>query len=421
MRRQLVAVTLAVTTMVITAFALPLGATVARLADNLAAQEAEDVAEQLARAVGSLLRAPDVETLERFVGPDGPTLRAVHLPDEVIGSYIDHEDLAASLELAWAGEGVSAADGGSHLALIPVFTSTSTPAAIAVASVPRGTSTRSVWAAWAVLGALSLAMIGLAALLADRLGRRLVRPVEALAHGARLLATGDLEATVPVEGPPEIRDVAHGFNRLGRRIRDLLQDEREVIADLSHRLRTPLTALRLELEGRAASAIVDELAATVDDIISEAREPHHRHLSSQVDLAALVRSRVEFWGALAEEEKRAVSLRLESSPTEVEINQRAYAAAFDALLENVFAHTPPGTPYAVALEALGDTVVLTVEDGGPGLPDGVDVLSRGSSSVGSTGLGLDICLRLARSNGGTFDIIASSLGGAGFRLAVPRG
>ncbi len=405
--------------MVVIAFALPLGVTVARLADNLAAQEAEDVAEQLARAVGALLQADDTEALGRFVGPDQATRRAVYLRDGTVGSTLTHDDLAALLDVAWGGQGISATDGAGHLALMPVFTTETTPIAIAAVTVPRGTSTRSVWAAWAVLGALSLSMIGLSALLADRLGRRLVRPVENLAEGARRLAAGDLDTTVPVEGPTEIRDVAQGFNRLGSRIRDLLQDEREAIADLSHRLRTPLTALRLEMEGRGAAVIVDELTATVDDIINEAREPHRRHLSSQVDVVALVRTRAAFWGALAEEEGRPFQADVVPGSLVIEVNSKAYGAAIDALIGNVFSHTAPGTAYAVRLSADGSSAVLRVEDGGAGLPADQDVLQRGSSPAGSTGLGLDICVRLALTHRGSFQVVASSLGGAGFELTLP--
>ncbi len=419
MRRQLVTVALAVTTMVVIAFALPLGVTVARLADNLAAQEAEDAAGQLARAVGTLLQDRDVESLGRFVGDDGIALRAVYLLDDVVGEPIEHASISESLESAWSGQGVTATDAHSHLALFPVFTDQPTPVAIAAAAVPRATSTGPVRIAWAILVGLSLAMVGLAVFLADRLGRQLVRPVEALAEGARRLAAGDLDTTVPIEGPPEVRETAAVFNRLGQRIRDLLQDERESIADLSHRLRTPLTALRLEMDGRAAASIVDELAASVDDIIHEARAPQRRHLSSRVDVADLIRRRTAFWGALAEDEGRDVQLDLLPGESIIEVNPTEYGAAFDALVENVFSHTPPGTPYRVTLRHVAQTSTLVVEDGGPGIGVGHDVLARGSSTVGSTGLGLDICVRLARVNGGSFDIVPSSLGGAGFRLELP--
>ena len=83
---------------------------------------------------------------------------------------------------------------------------------------------------------------------ADQLARSLVRPLAALARASDRLAGGDLSARAMVAGPPEVRRAGSGLNRLAVRIGDLLAHERETVADLSHRLRTPLTALRIDAE-----------------------------------------------------------------------------------------------------------------------------------------------------------------------------
>ena len=83
---------------------------------------------------------------------------------------------------------------------------------------------------------------------ADRVARGVVRPVADLAHTAERLGAGDLDARVEPAGPPEIVEVGHTLNRLAGRIVELLAAERELVADLSHRLRTPITALRLDAE-----------------------------------------------------------------------------------------------------------------------------------------------------------------------------
>ena len=93
-------------------------------------------------------------------------------------------------------------------------------------------------------------------------------------------------------------------------------------------------------------------------------------------------------------------------------------AALDALLENVFTHTPDGTALRVTVEAGvdgGGTVV--VEDAGPGLPS-LAPEPRGRSAAGSTGLGLDIARRAAQSGGGALHLAASELGGAQVRLTL---
>ena len=98
---------------------------------------------------------------------------------------------------------------------------------------------------------------------------------------AEHLASGDLTARAPVDGPPEIQQVSDGLNRLATRIGELLAHERETLADLSHRLRTPLTALRIDAESLSADeevmarviGDVDALTRTVNEIIAEARRP----------------------------------------------------------------------------------------------------------------------------------------------------
>ena len=77
---------------------------------------------------------------------------------------------------------------------------------------------------------------------------RSTRPIAELARVSQRLADGDLEARADPAGPPEVREVAGSLNYLAGRIRELIWQERETFADLSHRLRTPLTALRLEAE-----------------------------------------------------------------------------------------------------------------------------------------------------------------------------
>ena len=114
--------------------------------------------------------------------------------------------------------------------------------------------------------------------MADQLARSLVRPLTALARASDRLAAGDLSARAAVAGPPEVRRAGAGLNRLAVRIGELLAHERETVADLSHRLRTPLTALRIDAESLRDGAEMERLLADVDsvertvsEIIREAR------------------------------------------------------------------------------------------------------------------------------------------------------
>jgi signal transduction histidine kinase len=116
-----------------------------------------------------------------------------------------------------------------------------------------------------------------------------------------------------------------------------------------------------------------------------------------------VRERVAFWSVLAEDTGREVRLDLVDGPLPVPVAAEDLAAAVEALLGNVFAHTPDGTPFAVSLRQDG---VLSIADEGPGLPAGAG--ERGESTAGSTGLGLDI----ARRAGHTLRLSTSHTGGA---------
>jgi signal transduction histidine kinase len=278
--------------------------------------------------------------------------------------------------------------------------------------------TRNVGASWMVLGALGVALVGLAALVADRLARSIVEPVQVLSAAAHRMGEGELSAAVEPAGPPEVVEVGLAFNRLGARIRHLISQERESVADLSHRLRTPLTALQLDMEAVSDPELsvrlaedLDDLERTVDHVIHEARRQVREGPGVVADVGEIVRDRLEFWGALAEDQGRQWSSRIDDGPLRTVAHAGDVAAALDALLGNVLAHTPDNTPYSVELARDAGFLVLTIEDEGSGFAD-PDLIKRGASSSGSTGLGLDIVRRTAEASGGDLDIGRSVAGGA---------
>jgi signal transduction histidine kinase len=254
-----------------------------------------------------------------------------------------------------------------------------------------------------------------ALLVADRLARSLTRPVTELATTAHRLGSGDLTARATPAGPPEVRSVAAAVNHLAGRIGELLAAEREAAADLAHRLRTPLTALRLNVEALPQDdrvrllEDVDAVSKGIDEVISEARRTVREGLGAGCDAAAVVAERVRFWSVLAEEEGRTVSVQIPDGPLPVRVAPTDLGAAVDALLGNVFAHTPEGTAVRVAVRprAAGGAEVV-VADAGPGMPD--TAIARGRSGGGSTGLGLDIARRTAEASGGGLRLTSSVAG-----------
>jgi signal transduction histidine kinase len=276
---------------------------------------------------------------------------------------------------------------------------------------------KGVSSAIVVLVLVGIAILAVAMLIADRLAQWTVRPVAALASTANRLSSGDLLARAPVDGPREVVEVGVAMNRLAQRIRELLDDEREQVADLSHRLRTPVAAVKLAAESLPVSPEatrltehVDALERSVGDVIREARRGVREQPAPACDVVTVVERRVAFWSVLAEDQGRRVDLRLPDTRRLVRVSADDLAAAVDALLENVFAHTPEGTPMAVAVELDRVDAFITVSDDGPGMGNGS--VDRGRSGGGSTGLGLDIVRRTAESSGGRFEVRTSPAGGA---------
>jgi signal transduction histidine kinase len=198
-------------------------------------------------------------------------------------------------------------------------------------------------------------------------------------------------------------------------------------ADLPHRLRTPLTALRMNAAALGPGRAEDEtrLAVTqmeqeVDKIIRAARRPALGEPSS-CDAAEVLAERMDFWSALADDQLRAWRLVGADQPVPVPVARQDLIAAADALLGNVFLHTDEGTEFAVTLHAGDDVVAIFFADAGPGIADPGAALQRGRSGRGSTGLGLDIARRVAESTGGELRIDRSALGGAQVQVWLRAG
>jgi signal transduction histidine kinase len=424
MRRRLFLVTLAVTTLLVAAFAFPLALLVREVARDRALTDAERDQAALAPVL-VVDRTPSVLEVALAGTESGRDGRfAVLLPDGTqVGDQsplaVDAVRLARQEALSFSQESA----GGIEV-FSPVALGQENEVVVLRVFVPTSLVTEGVATAWLVLGLVAVALVSVAVVATDRLARSVTRPAAALAVTSRALAHGDTSARATVDGPPEIQDVAEAINLLADRIDELLAAERERVADLSHRLRTPLTALRLGAEAQGASSLVadvDRLEAEVSDVIRAARRPLHEEVAMRCDLTEVVQDRAAFWGALADDDGRPWTCEIEpEGPHLVRVARDDVAATIDVLLGNVFAHTPEGTRYALSVRAAGRRVELVVEDAGPGIADPTAVQHRGASAGGSTGLGLDIAAGTARAAGGGLRIERSAaLGGARVVLDLP--
>lgn len=420
-RAQLTTLVAATTSVVLLAFLVPLGL----LLRSEAEQHAIATATLRAQAVAAVVTLDPAQAAGELgpAPPDGP-LVSVFLPDgQVLGAPANRTD---AVELAALGRAFTAERDGGVEVLVPVQ-GLPGGAAVVRSYVPEPALHRGVARTWALLAGLGLVVFGLGLLLADRLGRRLVGSVTALAGTADRLAQGDLSVRVAPGGARELERVGTELNRLATRIRELLTAEREEVASLAHRLRTPVTALRLDVESltdlgtrERLAADVDALGRVVDEVIRTARRPVREGLRPAADLVEVTAERVRFWSVLAEETGRPLTVHLPEQPVPVRAARDDLAAALDALLENLFAHTPDDAAAQVSVRAGPDGGgVLTVADAGPGLPAGWRA-GRGASGAGSTGLGLDIARRTAEAAGGQLRAGTGPLGGARIELSFGR-
>jgi signal transduction histidine kinase len=429
MRRRLVMTVVATSALILIALLLPMGALVERFAfeDALAAAGLEV---QATESVVAFRERADLVTFIQDINTNSDRRTTVLFADgDAIGP--DPQFTPDVQQARDTGRAITNSTEDGAEILVPVDVrgvpgdledAADTPAEVSVIRVVIAghTLTREVFVSWFVLALLGLGLLGLAVLVADRLGRTLVRPVTALARTAGRLERGDLTARADPGGPPEIGEVGLALNRLATRILELLAEERESAADASHRLRTPITALRLEAgelrdpaERGRITAHVDDLSRSVDALIREARRPTREGLGAATDLVALVAERAQFWRVLAEDQRRSMTVSLPPGPVLVKVDRLDLTSLVDALLDNVFSHTDEGVPFEVDVATDGTaTATLAVSDHGDGIADYQQAIARGTSSEGSSGLGLDIVRRIAEASGGRLVLEATPGGGA---------
>ncbi len=424
MRRRLNLTVLAVTAMVTLAFIVPLGAVVRIVASDRALSVADQEARTLAGVLASETSHAALSLVVGQLNADGSGRKvAVFTTGEAtLGAPIAVP--MTQLSSARSGHAFSASYRGTTLVWVPVRLPSGT--VVGVVSVPGNLLIAGVWRAWLVLAAVGVAVLGLALLLSDHLGRSLVRSIDDLDTVTRRLSTGDLDARALPAGPAEIEHMGRAVNALAERIIELLELEREKAADLSHGLRTPLTALALEADALAdpgdrqkMRAAVHDLTEAVNNVIVEVRRARPQPTPERSDIVETIRARLIFWSVLAEEQGRRWTFELPEVAITVCVPASQLAAAIDALVGNVLAHTPEGTPFRVTLSATAAQAILVVEDHGPGFPDG-PVDRRGHSGGGSTGLGLDIARRTAERAHGSMVTGAAPGGGARVEICFER-
>ena len=442
MRRRILLLSVGMTTLVVLAFAVPLTLLLRQAALNDAMDKARLRAENVAYYVGDRYHTDaEIQAYIDSVGSDGPGRISVKFTDGRTvgdpppGGVTEPKPVPTGIDdKSEDGDHdgppkVSDASfrsvGGGKAAEVDVDTKAG-PASVCL-FLTGGELYDGLVSRLAILAAGSVLVLLLSILGAELVSRRLARPLEETARTAERLAKGDTEARAPTSGPAEVAKVGAALNGLADRIDEVIAVEREAVADLSHQLRTPLTALRLQVEAlpdrdraEELNTQVNSLERTLTAVIKAARRPQREGRVPRCDAVEVTRRRAAFWEPLFEDQGRELILDLPTPPAEVRSSAEDLAAALDALVENVVAHTPDGTPARIILTreqvGAGTGVRIVVADEGPGIPLGAG--ERGRSDRGSTGLGLDIARRCAEAAGGRLTIHPNLPTGSSIHLTL---
>jgi signal transduction histidine kinase len=312
------------------------------------------------------------------------------------------------------------------LVTVPVSANGKVFGTVAV-TYPTSSTNRRIARDWFGLGIAAAVVLAAAALLGLLLSRSVSRPLRRVERAAQRIGDGELDARAPEsEGPDDVRRLARTLNETAAKLETLVRSQEDFVADASHQLRTPLTALRLRLEnlerdvappGRetlaAAMTETDRLSRLVSELLALARPQDQVDAAEAIDVTALAAARAEAWDALAAE--RDLRIETEGRPARARAGAGRVEQVLDNLLSNAVDASPPGSTIRLSSGRRNGWIELHVVDEGPGLS--ADARARAfdrfwhSGAGAGSGLGLAIARKLVEVDEGEIALQAGSAGG----------
>jgi len=365
-----------------------------------------------------------------------PVAQASNREGEPASADVRDEILRA---LRGRGEVGSFNDEGSRavVAAEPIRADVGTLGAVAV-SLPASSTERRVHREWLMLGAFGVGVLAMSTLVGLGLARSVDRPLARLKTAAEQLGHGDLGVRAAIGGPTETVAVAEAFNVMASRLEELVDSQRRFVADASHQLRTPLTALGLRLEGleagdadsagtdlEAARVEVARLSRIVDGLLALARAEGARTDREPVDVTKVVAERQDAWSALAAERDVDMPLDVGRGPQRALLMPGHLEQVLDNLLANALDATPTGSRVGISVARSSNRVEIRVDDQGPGMSG--DELARAfapfwraaGAAGGGSGLGLAIVYQLVHANHGEVVLQPRAAGGLEAVVTLP--
>jgi signal transduction histidine kinase len=406
MKRRLVLAIVGVAGGAVLLFALPLAVVLQRSYRDEELLRLERDTAAATRGIDLSHSRPDRIELPRFSGEIG--VYATN-GSRILGAGPPIADQPARSALL-GGKPSSSAPNGQLVVAVPLLNGE-----LIAGAVRAQRSQANVWRrahhAWLALAGLGLGVVALAVLAAVALGRRLARPLETLAAAARRVGEGDFAARATPTRIPEIDDVGTALNRSSSRVGELVSRERAFSADASHQLRTPLAALRLELETVALSSPagepelsmaltqVDRLQGTIETLLAVARGAPPGE--QKADLKRLVRELEARWHGPLALEGRPLRIIAELDHALAAISPAVLEEIVEVLIHNAQVHGRGAV--TVSVRRLGDAFALEVSDQGPGFgSDAEEAFLRGTGA--GHGIGLALARSLAHAEGARLQI-----------------
>ncbi|WP_342029204.1 sensor histidine kinase [Sphingomonas sp. CFBP 13720] len=260
------------------------------------------------------------------------------------------------------------------------------------------------------------------------IGRRIAKPLRELAASARAFQPGQPLPPIEPSGPQDVRLLIVAFTDLGRRVSAMIEEKDRMLGAIGHDLRTPLAALRVRIESveddtdriRMAETI-DEMTATLEDILSLARLGRPSEKATDVDVAALVDAVVEDFRDLGDD----VDF-VEADRVPLHLRPNLMRRAVRNLIENAIKYAGAAQ---VRIDTRADAVTIVVADNGPGIPPDrleavFDPFTRLETSrnrdTGGIGLGLALARAIVREAGGEIALTNRPGGGLDATIRLPR-
>jgi signal transduction histidine kinase len=440
--RRLLVTYLTITALTLAVVVLPLGRIFADREHDRLTFDIERDAQAVASLVEDALEAGDAPAIDTTLAGYRDTGGRIVVVDRQGISVADSDNIGGpARDFSTRPEIATALDGrrstgtrpsetaGTDLVYVavPVASGGAVHGAVRI-TYPTSTLDARVRSTWLRLGILSGVVLAIVAVVGMVFAQGVTRPVHRLRDAAARLAAGDLAVRVDTDaGPPELRGLAETFNTTAQQLGQLIESQHRFVADASHQLRTPLTALRLRLEtlssfvaepGQpkldAAIAETNRLARLVHSLLVLARSDAATTPSQTIDVSAVVADRVDAWVPVAADQ--GVRL-LVASPAGVWA--LAVPGALEQILDNLVSNAldvaPAGTPVTIRVATTDGLCEVHVVDQGPGM--GPEARARaferfwrtardpGTASGDGFGLGLAIVAQLAAHSGGTARLV----------------